>query len=118
MKKYSIFVLVLVLTAATLVGCGCTNQDMGSSAPTVLPTNEEVHPTTRETSAPTTAPTTETSSEPSAPTQTQETIDRGNGPIEDTTTESTGSGTGAGAADSARGIMNGNGSAGRGTSRG
>lgn len=112
MKKYSIFVLVFVLTAAMLVGCGCTNRDMGqTSVPTVLPTNEEVHPTTRETTHATTAPTTNATS---LPTDATETIDRGNGPLDNTTTGT----TGATENGNARSITGGNGSAGRSMSRG
>lgn len=84
MKKYAILALCLVLTAAMMVGCGCTNRKMDeTSAPTVLPTNEEVWdttaPTTRATTEPSTAATTEAATLPS------ETADRGNGPLEDTT---------------------------------
>ncbi len=65
MKSFLIFALALVLTAALLVGCGCTNRNMdNTSAPTVLPTNEELwnttEPTTRATTEHTTVPTTET----------------------------------------------------------
>ena len=65
MKSFLIFALTLVLTAALLVGCGCTNRNMdNTSAPTVLPTNEELwnttEPTTRATTEHTTVPTTET----------------------------------------------------------
>ena len=102
MKKYSMLAIVLVLTASIFVGCGCTNQDMTNTVPTVLPTNEEVMPTTRATTAPTTAPTTEAT----APTVTTETIDRGNGPIDDMTTTAT-----TATESNARGIV-GNGSAG------
>ena len=105
MKKYGIFALAFVLTGALLVGCGCTNQDMTDTTPTVLPTNEEVMPTTRET----TQPTTESTEASSVPTETGETIDRGNGALEDTATESTGEASG-----NARGITGGNGSAGMG----
>lgn len=85
MKKYVSLALCLVLTAALFVGCGCTNRNMDeTSAPTVLPTNEEVwdttEPTTRATTQPTTAPTTD-----SMPNETDGTIDRGNGALEDTT---------------------------------
>jgi len=105
MKRYSILILVFVLTAALMTACGCTGPSVEESkAPTVLPTNEEVAPTTRETSAPTTEATTQSTS---APTESGETIDRGNGPLEDMmpgTTETT--------------ATNGNGSAGRSMSRG
>lgn len=65
MKKYAYFALTLVLTAALLVGCGCTNQNMdNTSEPTVLPTNEEIwdttQSTTRATTEATTMPTTDT----------------------------------------------------------
>ena len=109
MKKYGMFALIFVLTAAMLVGCGCTNRD--ATVPTVLPTNEEVLPTTR----PTTQPTTQATTEPtSLPTETNETIDRGNGALEDTATETTGE-----PGSNARGIIGGgNGSAGKGTAGG
>ena len=43
MKTFAILALTLLLTAAAMTGCGCTNQNMDStSAPTVLPTNEEI----------------------------------------------------------------------------
>lgn len=105
MKRYSILILIFVLTASIMAGCGCTGPSKENTMPpTVLPTNEEVLPTTRETTQPTTAPTTEA---PTESTATEETIDRGNGPLEETTedtTETTG--------------VNGNGSAGRSMSRG
>lgn len=93
MKKYSILVLSLVLTAALLVGCGCTNQNMdNTSAPTVLPTNEEVWdttaPTTRATTEATTMPTT-THTTPNETNDGNATIDRGNGALEDTATNNT-----------------------------
>ena len=44
MKKYSVFLAVLVLTASLLTGCGCTRQGAGvdtkpSTEMTILPTN-------------------------------------------------------------------------------
>ena len=43
MKTYASLVLILVLTASVLVGCGCTNKNKGGMPePTVLPTNEEL----------------------------------------------------------------------------
>ena len=43
MKTFASLALILVLTAACLIGCGCTNQNKdNTSAPTVLPTNEEI----------------------------------------------------------------------------
>lgn len=92
MKKYGILSLALVLTAALLAGCGCTNQNMApTTTPTVLPTNEEnwasTHATTEATSAPTQA---STPSENGAAGTTDATIDHGNGPLEDNTTTATG----------------------------
>ena len=90
MKKYAYFALTLVLTAVLLVGCGCTNRNMdNTSAPTVLPTNEEIWdsngtPTNATTEATTTPATTDV-----IPGNTDETIDRGNGPLEDNTTGTT-----------------------------
>ena len=55
MKTFAALALTLVLTAATLVGCGCTNQNMdNTSAPTVLPTNEEIWNSTESTTRSTT----------------------------------------------------------------
>lgn len=91
MKKYAYLALCLVLTAAMMVGCGCTNRESeNTSAPTVLPTNEEVwdttEPTTRATTEPSSEPSTAPSVSPSdAATVPSETADRGNGPLEDTT---------------------------------
>ena len=60
MKTLLTIMLTLVLTASCLVGCGYTNQKMDSTtAPTVLPTNEEIWNTT-ETSRATTEATTNT----------------------------------------------------------
>lgn len=66
MKTFVTLALTLVLTASLLVGCGCTNQNGSStSAPTVLPTNEELwnttESTTRATTESTTVPTTNSS---------------------------------------------------------
>ena len=80
MKTLAAIVLTFVLTTSLLVGCGCTNRKMdNTSAPTVLPTNEEMWNTTEDTTRVTTHATTE-------PTQntTRETIDNGNGGIDDT----------------------------------
>ena len=61
MKTFISLALTLVLTAACLVGCGCTNQNMEStSAPTVLPTNEEIWNSTETTTRMTTETTTAT----------------------------------------------------------
>lgn len=81
MKRYVMLIFVFVLTAALMTGCGCTGPTMDQTeAPTILPTNEEVTPTTKETTAPTTAATEATT----MPTESTETMDRGNGPLEDT----------------------------------
>ena len=93
MKRYTMLMLIFVLTAALMTGCGCTGPTMDQTeAPTVLPTNEEVRPTTRPTTAPTTAPTTQATT---APTVVTEPFDNGNGPMDPTfgtdSTEGTGS---------------------------
>ena len=55
MKPFAIFALTLILTAATMVGCGCTNQNMDTDTmPTVLPTNEEIWNSTETTTHDTT----------------------------------------------------------------
>ena len=55
MKTFASLALTLVLTAACLVGCGCTNRNMDdTSAPTVLPTNEEIWNSTETTTHQTT----------------------------------------------------------------
>lgn len=97
MKKISLLALTLVLTAALFAGCGCTNQrmDTNTSAPTVLPTNEENWSTGTSQAA------TESSTATRATDATQDTgmigsgatTDNGNGPLEDTTTGTTGTGT-------------------------
>lgn len=78
MKKYAIFVLVLVLTAVLFTGCGCTNQE--PSRNTTIPTTTPTAATTETTRA-TTAPTTMPRVEPS----TNATIDNGNGPLDEMT---------------------------------
>jgi hypothetical protein len=81
MKRYSILICVFVLTAALMTGCGCTGPAMDQTdAPTILPTNEEVVPTTRETTLPTTEATTETTLAPILPSEST-----GNDIMEDTT---------------------------------
>ena len=61
MKPFVSLALTLVLTASMLVGCGCTNQNMDTtSAPTVLPTNEEIWNSTESTTRSTTEATTMT----------------------------------------------------------
>lgn len=88
MKKISILTLSLILGVTLLTGCGCTRTDSTStSAPTVLPTNEEKWETTHETTSPTVPSTNATT--PSTVETTRETIDHGNGPLEDPTTTAT-----------------------------
>lgn len=85
MKKYCIFALVIVLTAALFTGCGCTNRNMdNTSAPTILPTTETTRATTEATTKATTEPITDMTSAPTGTNSTNETIDNGNGPLEDT----------------------------------
>lgn len=84
MKHYSILIFVFVLTAALMTGCGCTGPTMDETkAPTVLPTNEEVAPTTRETTRPTTEATTEATTQATVPSGT---ADNGNGLLDEQTT--------------------------------
>ena len=76
MKTYAFLALTIVLTAALLVGCGCTNQNKdNTSAPTVLPTNEEIWDSTTST--------TQATTENTLNTRPSETFDTGNGPLED-----------------------------------
>lgn len=88
MKKYSIFALVIVLTAALFTGCGCTNRNMDgtTSAPTLMPTNETTRATTEATTNTTSEPTTDMTSVPTdaGTNSTNETIDNGNGPLDST----------------------------------
>ena len=58
MKTLATIALTLVLTASLLVGCGCTNRNDNTPAPTVLPTNEELWDTTEATTQATTESTT------------------------------------------------------------
>lgn len=76
MKKCITFASALVLTAALFTGCGCTSQDAQyTTAPTTMPTVMTTVPTTE---------TTRSTTEATAPT-----ADRGNGPLEDSTTGTT-----------------------------
>lgn len=74
MKKYSILILVLVLTAVLLIGCGCRNNKPMNTVPTTVPTTETTRPTTEATTEMTTEATIGTE-------QTDATIDNGNGPL-------------------------------------
>ena len=85
MKKYSILVLALVLTAALLTACGCRNSRPMDTVPTTVPTTEATRPTTQPTTAPTTQPTRETET-----TTTDPSIDNGNGPLPSEGTDPTG----------------------------
>ena len=63
MKTLVTLAVTLVLTASLLMGCGCTNRNNdNTSAPTVLPTNEELWDSTEATTRATTMPTTTDSS--------------------------------------------------------
>lgn len=79
MKKYSILILVLVLTAAVFAGCGCRNNRPMDTVPTVMPTTEATKATTEATTVPTHA--TEPSNHTNGTEQTDATIDNGNGPL-------------------------------------
>ena len=82
MKTFASLFTSLVLTAAMLTGCGCTNRNGGMTAPsTMLPTTEE---TTMTTSRPT-----EMTTEPTGITGTDETVNHGNGPLVEETTAPT-----------------------------
>lgn len=102
MKTIVTLAITIVLTAVLLVGCGCTNQNKdNTSAPTVLPTNEEVWDTTESTTRATTQSTMDT--------RPSETYDNGNGPLEDMmpgtneTTENNASTEGTTGSDSTQG---------------
>ena len=86
MKKYGILILTFVLTAALFTGCGCTDPNVVTSEPALMPTTETTRATTEATTAMTTNPTTEATTTPT----TRETVDNGNGGLHETTT-----GTGA-----------------------
>ena len=88
MKTLASLFMSFVLTAAMLTGCGCTNRNAGMTTPTTM------LPTTEMTTAPTQA-----STAPSATSETDETINHGNGPLveestgaSESTTESTAQG--------------------------
>ena len=80
MKAFASLFMSLVISAAMLTGCGCTNRNGAVTTPTtLLPTIEE---TTVATSRPTQMTT--------APTQTDETVNHGNGPLVEESTGATG----------------------------
>lgn len=90
MKKIFVFALTMLLCTAAFAGCGCTRTDMGAtSAPTVLPTNEEVWDETHATTA-STVPVTTAATIPSSSETTEATIDHGNGPLEEPTSATDG----------------------------
>ena len=82
MKSFATLFTSLVLTAAMLTGCGCTNRNVDKTTPTTL------IPTTEMTTAPTTQAT-----ETIHPTETfgstDETINHGNGPLVEDGTNTT-----------------------------
>lgn len=73
MKKFTILAVVLVLTAAMLIGCGCRNskpmpsETQPSSSAATQPTTEATRPSTQATTRPTQS--------------TDATIEDGNGPL-------------------------------------
>lgn len=79
MKKFSILILVLVLTMAVFTGCGCRNSRPMDTMPTVMPTTEATRATTEATTTPT--HTTEPSGHMNETQNTDATIDNGNGPL-------------------------------------
>lgn len=92
MKTLASMFMSFVLTTAMLTGCGCTNRNAGVTTPSTMV------PTTEMTTVPTTAPT-QASTAPSATSETDETINHGNGPLveestgaSESTTESTAQG--------------------------
>ena len=88
MKKYSVLLAVLVLTACLFTGCGCTRRGAGTDTMpatemTILPTNI---PETTAPIMPSTQPMTEPLTEPTDNTDTMSTEDG----ITDTITDETG----------------------------
>lgn len=76
MKPFASLFMSLVLTAAMLTGCGCTNQNADmTTATTLLPTNEATTMPSTAATEMTTAPTTDGMQ------GTNETINHGNGPL-------------------------------------
>ena len=83
MKSIASLFTSLVLTAAILTGCGCTNRNGAVTTPaTMLPTTEE-------TTVAATRPT-EMTTLPTEPAETDETVNHGNGPLVEETTEAAG----------------------------
>lgn len=66
MKRYTALVLVMVLYASLLVGCGCSGNVAVTTEPTTRATTAPTTaPTTQATTAPTTQPTTQPATRPS-----------------------------------------------------
>ncbi|MDY3225559.1 MAG: hypothetical protein SOW84_06770 [Candidatus Faecousia sp.] len=81
MKSFASLFMSLVLTAAMLTGCGCTNRNVDvTTATTLLPTMDTTPSTTQTTTAPTDGATQDT----------HETINHGNGPLVEDGTATTG----------------------------
>ena len=68
MKKYTLLALSLILCAALMVGCACSNGSVGTT-PTTTATRPATMPTTVPTTAPTTMPTTEATTMPTTATE-------------------------------------------------
>lgn len=84
MKSFASLFMTLVLTAGMLTGCGCTNRNADMTTPTtLLPTTEATTMPTTQATETGTAPTTEGTR------GTEETINHGNGPLVDESTENT-----------------------------
>ena len=81
MKSFASLFMSLVISAAMLTGCGCTNRNGAATTPTTL------MPTTEETTMPTSRPTEFT--EPTGTLGTDETVNHGNGPLVEESTAST-----------------------------
>ena len=81
MKSLHIPVLILVLTAALLTGCGCRNYKP-ATGPTTMPTTATTLPTTAATTVPTTAATIPTMDGAATDPATSGTIQDGNGPMD------------------------------------
>lgn len=88
MKKYTAILLVLVLTAALLAGCGCRNNKPAATVPTTMPTTAATTAPTHAATEATTAPT-HTTENPNGQTDGTEnaTIESGNGPAAAENTE-------------------------------
>lgn len=88
MKKYSILILVLALTATLFTGCGCRNSRPMNTVPTTLPTTTATSAPTQATTHPTTEATTEGTVMPSN--GSEPTVESGNAPAATENTETAG----------------------------